>query len=123
VLVAIDDVQWLDAPTVGVVRFAARRVRSEPVGFLVSERVASPGAAPRGLDLTLGPELVSVGPMTMGALHRLIHERLDVAFSRPALHRIHELSGGNPFFAVELARAGALSPDQRPPNQSALSGV
>ena len=94
-------------------------MRSEPVGFLLAERVASPGAAPHGLDRTLGPDHiteVNVGPMTMGALHRLIHERLDVAFSRPALHRIHELSGGNPFFAVELARAGALSPEERLPD-------
>ena len=118
VLVAIDDVQWLDAPSVGAVRFAARRMRFEPVGFLLAERVASPEAAPHGLDRTLGPERitqVNVGPMTMGALHRLIHQRLDVAFSRPALHRIHELSGGNPFFAVELARAGELSPEERLP--------
>ena len=118
VLVAIDDVQWLDAPSLSVVRFAARRMRSEPVGFLLSERVASPGAAPHGLDRTLGAECitqVNVGPMTMGALHRLIHERLDVAFSRPALHRIPRAFRRQPIFAVELARAGALSPEERLP--------
>ena len=31
--------------------------------------------------------------------------RLRRSFSRPAMGRIHEVSGGNPFYAIELARA------------------
>jgi DNA-binding CsgD family transcriptional regulator len=118
VLVAIDDVQWLDAPSAGVVGYAARRMRAEPVSLLLSERSSERRPAPLGLDRALGPERfarLTIGPMSMGAVHRLIHERLDVAFSRPALRRIHELSGGNPFFAVELARARMLSPEERLP--------
>jgi predicted ATPase len=41
----------------------------------------------------------------MGALHRLLHQRLGCAFPRPVLRRIHATSGGNPFYAVEIARA------------------
>ena len=118
VLIAIDDVQWLDAPSARLVQFAARRLRGEPVGLLVSERIAGAGPAPLGLDRALGPERLtrlSVGPMTIGALHRLVHERLNIVFSRPALRRIHELSGGNPFFATELARAGERRPQETLP--------
>ena len=47
---------------------------------------------------------VPVGPLSVGALHRLLRDRLGKAFARQTLLRIHERSGGNPFFALELAR-------------------
>jgi hypothetical protein len=37
-LVAIDDVQWLDAPPAEALAFAARRLVGEPVGFLLARR-------------------------------------------------------------------------------------
>jgi hypothetical protein len=45
-----------------------------------------------------------VGPLSVGALHRLLHDRFGRSFARQTLLRIHERSGGNPFFALELAR-------------------
>ena len=47
---------------------------------------------------------MSVGPLSVGALHRLLRDRLRRPFARQTLLRIHERSGGNPFFALELAR-------------------
>jgi hypothetical protein len=38
VLVAIDDVQWLDEPSAGVLSFAARRIAGERVAFLLARR-------------------------------------------------------------------------------------
>jgi ATP/maltotriose-dependent transcriptional regulator MalT len=46
-----------------------------------------------------------VGPLAIGALHRVLHEQLGVSLPRPILLRIHEVSNGNPFFALEIARA------------------
>ena len=46
-----------------------------------------------------------VGPLSAGALHRVLHDRLGIPFPRQTLLRIHERSDGNPFFALELARA------------------
>jgi hypothetical protein len=45
-----------------------------------------------------------LGPLSVGALHRLLRDRLGRPFARQTLLRIHERSGGNPFFALELAR-------------------
>ena len=36
VLVAVDDVQWLDPPSARALQFAARRLADAPVGLLVS---------------------------------------------------------------------------------------
>jgi predicted ATPase len=47
---------------------------------------------------------LSVGPLSVGALHRLLWGRLALNLRRPLLLRIHEIAGGNPFFALELGR-------------------
>src|SRR5690606_5875524 len=52
-IVAVDDVQWLDGASEAVLRFVARRLGDEPVGLLVSERVDAPGPMPLGLDTAL----------------------------------------------------------------------
>ena len=43
--------------------------------------------------------------LSMGALHSVVCDRLGRSFSRPKMRRIHDVSGGNPFYALELARA------------------
>ena len=45
-----------------------------------------------------------MGPLSPGALHRLLRDRVQRPLARQTLLRIHERSGGNPFFALELAR-------------------
>jgi AAA ATPase-like protein len=101
VLAAIDDAHWLDAPTASVLEFALRRLRREPVGVLVAGR--TDGGL--GLDGALPVERLRVGPLSEAAIRRVVRAQLDVALPRPELLRIHEGSGGNPFYALELARA------------------
>jgi DNA-binding CsgD family transcriptional regulator/tetratricopeptide (TPR) repeat protein len=115
VLVAIDDVQWLDPPSARVLGFALRRLTSQPVVVLATER--RDDAARHHLDLDHAMpdgrcESRSVGPLSLGALHRLLHERLGLALNRTTLLRVHAASGGNPLWAAELARA--LGPDAGP---------
>ena len=65
------------------------------------------GAEPAELEQALEAgrvERLPVGPLSVGALHRLLHDRFGRSFARQTLLRIHERSGGNPFFALELAR-------------------
>jgi DNA-binding CsgD family transcriptional regulator len=104
-LVAVDDVQWLDAESALLLGFTLRRLSSETIGFLLARR-SGDAAAPH-VDLGENVERVDVAPLSLGALHRLIHERLGAPLPRPLLRRIYEASGGNPFFALELASAVA----------------
>jgi DNA-binding CsgD family transcriptional regulator len=107
-VVAVDDVQWLDRPSAAVLGFAARRLTGEPIGLLLAQRTA--GAAPAPLDLDRAPtgdrlDHLVLAPLSLGAVQRLLQRRLGWVPSRPALHHLHQLSGGNPFFALELGRA------------------
>jgi DNA-binding CsgD family transcriptional regulator len=103
VLLAIDDLQWVDGSSAGAIDFAVRRL-SGRVGLLAARRTQS-GQPKRNLRLdTETTQHVFVGPLSLGALHRLLRERLGRSLPRPAMVRIEQLSGGNPFYALELAR-------------------
>src|SRR5262249_14676440 len=108
-LVAVDDVQWLDEASAAALSFAVRRLHDEPIALLLTRRLPE-GTSPDSLDLErafspLRIERLSVGPVSMGALHKMIQLGLEVSLPRPLMRRVHETSGGNPFFALELGRA------------------
>ncbi len=107
VLVVIDDVQWLDAPTGSAVGFALRRLEAERVGLLCAQRISEQGSElPLELDRArLATEVLPVGGLSLGALHRLLRTRLSMPLSHPALRRINAESAGNPFIALEIGRA------------------
>jgi DNA-binding CsgD family transcriptional regulator len=105
VLIAIDDVQWLDPSSSSALVFALRRLEASRVLLLVARRITGTGN-PSQLERAMAERAsgVSVGPLSAGALHQLLRDRLGRSFPRQTLLRIHERSGGNPFFALELAR-------------------
>lgn len=105
-LLAIDDDQWMDPSTATTLSFALRRLQGRGPSVLLSRR--TPAAPPAALEDAFEPaavERLSVGPLSVGALHVIVRERLAALFPRPTQVRIHEASGGNPFYALELARA------------------
>ncbi|MDX6423397.1 MAG: hypothetical protein QOI67_868, partial [Gaiellaceae bacterium] len=105
-LVAVDDVQWLDPASSRALAFALRRLGSSAVTVLLAKRL-SDETRQSELEQALGVDRVqrvAVGPLSVGALHRFLRDRLGAPFPRQTLLRIHERSGGNPFFALELAR-------------------
>jgi len=103
VLVAVDDVQWLDAASAEAVAFAARRLDGHPVRFLLA---ATSRLSPL-LERAYGPkglQHLDVGPLSLVATQRLLAERLGLRLSRHVLHRVMESTLGNPLFALELGR-------------------
>jgi DNA-binding CsgD family transcriptional regulator len=116
VIVAIDDVQWLDRPTVRAVTFAARRLSGLRVGLLVTERTPAPAPDPLGLERCVGAQrqVVQLGELSVAALRGALEAHLGWAYGRSMLVRIAETSGGNPLFALEIARSLGRSPSIGP---------
>lgn len=126
VCLAVDDVQWLDAASLAALRFALARLEREQLMALLAVRGGAPAwlgrAVPEGL-LT-----IEIGGLSVGALRELLRARLDATFPRPTLIRLWETSGGNPFFALELAtalqrRGGSLAPGEQLPIPSNLDDL
>ncbi len=106
VLVAIDDLQWLDSPSRAVIGFAVRRLKG-PIGIVATARTGA-GDHPGEPWLHLpDPDRLAVlrlRPLSLGALDAVIKARLGRTLPRPVITQIHKVSAGNPLYAVELAR-------------------
>jgi DNA-binding CsgD family transcriptional regulator len=130
-LLAIDDLQWVDASSAAALRFALRRLRDESVLTLATRRLQAGRSAPVELERMLGDERVlrlPVGPLSLGGVHELLVARLGFDASRSTLVRLQELAGGNPFYSLEIGRelivrGAEPAPDEALPVPGSVSGL
>jgi DNA-binding CsgD family transcriptional regulator len=117
VVVAIDDVQWLDPSSASALAFALRRLDEQPILLLLSARPGEAAETPELAEAVPagGRQRLHVGPLSLGAIHQLVQAHLQLKLARPTLLRVHETSGGNPFYALELARALGADADPTEP--------
>ena len=125
-VVAIDDVQWLDESSSSALTFALRRLGGS-AQFLLARRIEE-GVDDSELEHAFAPdriERVRLGPLSLGATQVLLDARLDRVFTRPVLQRIHTIAGGNPLYAIEVARiiGSGIDPTQPLPVPDSLDGL
>lgn len=110
VLIAVDDIHWCDRPSARIVEYVVRRLGRERVGVLCSQR--EPGPRRVRLDLS-GPQwrerarVVDLTPLDDDTIGRIAHDSAAASGRTLSLRQtrhICALAGGNPLFAVELAR-------------------
>jgi hypothetical protein len=111
-VVAIDDEQRLDRASARVLGFAFCRLRDEPVSVVLARRVN--GDTPLWVELAqgfggAGLEPASIAPLDERTTGLLLSDQLGRPIPRPASRRIHTICGGNPFYALTIARG--LPPD------------
>lgn len=121
VVVAVDDLQWVDAPSRAILAFTLRRLVDEPVALLT---------ATRNLDEALLDELPSerivwlrLAPLDASAVTGLVRARSKARWKQSSLRELIEQAGGNPFFALELARAQEQAGGQAGPLPATLAGL
>jgi DNA-binding CsgD family transcriptional regulator len=104
-LVAVDDAQWLDKATADALAFALRRLLESDLAVLCSARTGDElhETFETALPDNRRSEL-ELSPLSLAAMHDLIEARLGHSLPRPTLVRIRVASGGNAFYALELAR-------------------
>jgi DNA-binding CsgD family transcriptional regulator len=103
-LVAVDDLQWLDAASAEVLAFAARRAQGQRFQFLLSRRSGSA----TGMEGALGPAMMrtaEVGPLSLTATRRLLSQCLGLTMPPRTLLRLFDVTRGNPLLTLELGRA------------------
>lgn len=112
VLMAVDDAQWVDTASREVLSFVTRRLVG-PVKILATLRTGADSVqdADWVVKAGYGPvDRIQLQPLSLGPLARVVSAELGHALPRPAMVRVAELSGGNPFYAIELARTVSENP-------------
>lgn len=106
VILALDDLQWLDSSSARTLDFTLRRVSSR-VGVIATVRSDTDVDPARSIVLPAPSRTMRVGlePLRLPEIHTLLRTRLGGSWPRPTLERILDISGGNPFYALEIARA------------------
>lgn len=113
VVIAIDDLQSCDEDSCGLLLFLSRRLERAPVLWLgmltLGELERDAPAArlcrvwrtkPHAVGLTLGP----LSPGAVTALVRELGRLTDEDEIQPFAERLHEVTGGNPFYIQELLK-------------------
>jgi AAA ATPase domain len=114
VLCLVDDVQWMDGPSVGVLAFVVRRLREEPVVVLAAAR-PDPGRADShgrtDSDLAQAglPERI-LGGLDSGKASGLLTELCGATLPPAVRDSLLAAAAGNPLALIELP--GTLSPAQ-----------
>jgi DNA-binding CsgD family transcriptional regulator len=117
VLVAVDDVQWLDPASARVLDFVARRL-PDRVKLLLAARVTLGTPSPTLLALPDDVlEHVVLPPLSLAALRQLVLNRVGISLSRPLLTRLTTASAGNPLFVLEICRALLIEEGEPGPNE------
>ncbi|MGY1806334.1 ATP-binding protein [Blastococcus sp. SYSU D00669] len=110
VVVVVDDLHWADPASLRLLAFLAVELQHGPVAVVGTCRtdVRDPGLARVRATLarTAGFAQLTLGPLGAADTARLV-QRVAGGLDERAAAELHERSGGNPFFATELARVAA----------------
>ena len=101
-VVAIDDLHWLDRESGDVLAFAARRLGDEQITFLLARRPGPKTRIERELERRTLEHVVR--PLTLGATRYILSEQLGLSLPRNVLRRVFETTLGNPLFVLEVGR-------------------
>lgn len=109
ILIALDDVQWLDSASASCLVYAARRLGSSAVCFVLTRRSDHRSELERVMSGRV--QEIRIEGLSFGATSRAVSDEHPSRFSHRTLRRIYEASGGNPLYALEFARLLAANPD------------
>ena len=109
VLVAVDDLQWLDPASADALAFAARRFHGPACRFLFARRSGQTTEVESALSQA-GVRRVEVGPLSVEGTHRLLSQRLGLSVPPRTLSQVFEATQGIPLLVLELGRMLAARP-------------
>lgn len=107
-IVAVDDAPWLDSSSASILEFVLRRLDEEPIGLVIAHRTSGELVGRAPLVSALPDDRIRVArvaPLPMRDIEKLISAALGANLPPSTVSGVHRASGGNPFYAIEIARA------------------
>ncbi len=114
-VLALDDVHWADGASLELISYLLRRPPAAPVLVVLCFRPAQiePRLASQ-LSLATASQaaaLIELEPLSKEETREMLASRV----SGDTFERVYGLSGGNPFFAEQLARSASAGPPEQNP--------
>jgi len=107
-LLAIDDLQWCDRPSLRFVAYLTRRLEGVPVLMPATLRTTDPGTDQALLgEIAHDPMTVALrpGPLSQAGVREFVRSRLGDDADDGFCGACHESTGGNPLLLRQLLRA------------------
>src|SRR6266536_2201578 len=106
----LDDLQWADGASLELIAYLLRRPPQAEVMVAMALRTgqADPSVVKAIADIQRSRvvQMIELGPLTEESVRQLLREVGDLD-----VERLHRESGGNPFFALQLARTAPTDAD------------
>jgi DNA-binding CsgD family transcriptional regulator/sugar phosphate isomerase/epimerase len=127
VVLAVDDVHWVDDPSLSWLGYLARRTLDLPLILVLGLRWGDPGGARGELQRLLadgGVDRLPLSPLSQAGVAAIVRSRLDEDADDLFCSACSELTGGNPLLVRELlAAANDGGVPARADGVTALRGV
>ena len=104
-LIAVDDVQWADEPSLRFLLYLARRLEGLPVALVLALRTGEAGTESellRALRMEAHPPVLEPGALSVQATARLAAERFEGVVPEELVRACHTATRGNPFLLTDL---------------------
>lgn len=116
-VLAVDDIQWADRPTLRFLHFLAQRIEELPVALLMAYRSGESGPSAQLVEAVRhlpGAEIVNPAPLSASAVSDMVEETFPQA-TEAFRSSLADITAGNPLYINALLRAARdrhLSPTQ-----------
>ncbi len=109
ILLAIDDIQWIDGASLAAIAYVANRIDDLPCAIVAAERTGEAPAAPDELARLRHAGATRIEPLAVLTLDgcACVTRSSIGSVDDDVVARAHEASGGNPFLLTELLRHSA----------------
>lgn len=109
VVLVIDDLHWSDPESIAVVERALRHLPDRPIRLVATSRTAEGRTTPAAGLRFESTQVYSLDGLSVDELERFARPAWPSTPTRAQITALREHTGGNPMWALELIRRGAIN--------------